>query len=108
MNVQIKSPREMARTSIQWFVTAVVVALALRFVMRLFGAEGGDDGFVSWLYETTDVLLQPIRGVFPNAGAVSSQYVLEFPTLFAIVAYMVVGNVVEGVTDRWSVGGRRK
>ena len=101
MNVQIKSPREMAVSSLQWFVTAVVVALALRFVLRLFGAEGGADGFVSWLYETTDVLLQPVRGVFPNQ-ATSSQYVLEFATLFAMVGYMVVGNVAEGVVERWS------
>jgi uncharacterized protein YggT (Ycf19 family) len=91
----------MARTSVQWFVTAVVVALALRALFRLFGAEGGSDGFVSWLYDTTDVLLQPVRGVFPST-ATSSQYVLEFATLFAMVAYMVVGNVAEGVVERWS------
>lgn len=101
MNVQLKSPREMARTSIEWFVMAVLVALALRFVFRLFGAEGGSDGFVTWLYDTTDVLLQPVRGVYPSAQ-VASKYVLEFVTLFAMVGYMVVGVVAEGVVERWS------
>lgn len=101
MNIQLNSPREMARNSIEYFVMAVLVALALRFVFRLFGAEGGGDGFVSWLYDTTNVLLQPVRGVFPSTEVVS-KYVLEFATLFAMVGYMVVGVVVEGVVERWS------
>lgn len=101
MNVQLKSPREMARTSIEWFVVLALVALALRFVFRLFGAVGGGDGFVAWLYDTTAVLLEPFRSVFP-AAAVSSKYVLEFPTLFAMVAYMALGNVAMGLVERWS------
>lgn len=101
MNVQFNSPREMARQSVEWFVMVVLVALAFRFVFRLFGAEGTGDGFVSWLYDNTQVLLQPVRGVFPSA-AVASKYVLEFQTLFAMVAYMVVGNVTMGVLDRWT------
>ena len=102
MNVQLKSPKEMARTSIEWFVLITLVALALRFVFRLFGAEGSSDGFVTWLYDTTAVLLQPVRGVFTDQAAVHSKYVLEFATLFAMVDYMSVGNVVMGVVERWS------
>lgn len=101
MNVQLKSPKEMARTSVEWFVSLVVIALALRFLFHLFGAEGGTDGFVKWLYETTDVLQQPFREVFGNAS-VTSKYVLEFPTLFAMVAYMCLGNIVMGLVERWS------
>jgi len=101
MNIQVKSPREMARTSVEWFVMLVLVALALRFVLRLFGAEGTGSGFVPWLYDSTAVLLQPFRGIFADT-AVRSKYVLEFETLFAMVAYMVVGNVTMGVVDRWS------
>lgn len=101
MNVQLKSPKEMARTAVEWFVVIVLVALALRFVFRIFGAEGSGNGFVSWLYDNTAVLVQPFRGIFP-AVAVRSKYVLEFTTLFAMVAYMVVGNVTMGVVDRWS------
>lgn len=102
MNIQLKSPREMARTSIEWFVMAALVVLVLRFVFRLFGAESGSDGFASWLYETSDVLLQPFRGVFPVIQTTSSKYVLEFGTLFAMVGYMVAGVVTEGVVERWS------
>ncbi len=101
MNVQLKSPREMARASVEWFVIVVVVALALRFVFRLLGADGSGNGFTSWLYDNTAVLLTPFRGIFPEV-AVRSKYVVEFTTLFATVAYMVVGNVTMGVVDRWS------
>ncbi len=101
MNVQLKSPKEMVGTSIEWFVMAVLVALALRFVFRLFGAEGGGDGFINWLYGTTDVLLQPVRGVFPM-GSTATKYVVDFVALFAMLAYMVVGVVTEGVVNRWS------
>jgi len=101
MNVQIKSPREMAKQSVEWFVMLVVLALALRFVLRLFGAEGTGSGFVPWLYDNTAVLLQPVRGIFAET-AVRSKYVLEFQTLFSMVGYMVVGNVVMGLVDRWS------
>lgn len=101
MSAQLKSPKEMAAASVQWFVSLVLIALAVRFVFRLFGAEAGSDGFVSWLYETTGVLLEPVRGVFP-ATEVGSRYVLEFVTLFAGVAYMVVGVVAMGVVERWA------
>lgn len=101
MNVQLKSPKEMTRTSIEWFVAAVVLALAVRFVFRIFGAEGAGDGFTNWLYQTTGVLLQPVRGVYPHAS-VNSKHALEFVTLFAMVGYMAVGTLATGFVDRWS------
>ncbi|HSX24040.1 MAG TPA: hypothetical protein VLE74_03000 [Candidatus Saccharimonadales bacterium] len=102
MNVQLKSPKEMAKNSIEWFVILALVALGLRFIFRIFGAEGVGSGFVTWLYDTTNVLLQPVRGVFPQQAAVHSKYVLESATLFAMVAYMAVGNVAMGLVERWS------
>ena len=101
MNVQLKSPREMAITAIEWFVVLALLALALRFVFRIFGAEGTGDGFVGWLYDTTNVLLQPVRGVFPDT-AVRSNHAFEFATLFAMVSYMGVGNVAMGLVEKWS------
>lgn len=100
MNIQFNSPKEMARTGVEWFVLLVLVALALRFVLRLFGADGAGSGFVPWLYDSTAALLQPFRGIFSDV-AMRSKYVLEFQTLFAMVAYMVVGNVAEGLVDKW-------
>ncbi len=63
----------------------VSVFLMLRLVLKLFGAND-NVGFVSWVYEMTAVLLQPFRGVFPTT-TYENQYVLEFSTLFALLAY---------------------
>lgn len=101
MHINLTSPKDMAKASVEWFVAAVVVALALRFLFRLFGAEGASDGFVNWLYQTTGVLLQPVRGVYPHPD-VTSKHALEFVTLFAMVAYMAVGNVAMGLVEKHS------
>ncbi len=68
------------------FLFAVVGAfLLLRFVLKLFGANA-NTGFVNWTYEMTAELLQPFRGIFP-ATTFEHQYVIEFSTLFALLAY---------------------
>lgn len=74
-------------------------ALALRVVFKLFGAEAGGTGFVKWLYDTTDVLVSPLRNVF-SVGA-DSQYALDFTALFAMLGYMVVGLLVIHWANSW-------
>ncbi len=63
----------------------VSIFLMLRLVLKLFGANESV-GFVSWVYEMTAVLLEPFRGIFPTT-TYENQYVLEFSTLFALLAY---------------------
>lgn len=71
------------------FFTAVVESfLGLRFLLKLFGAND-TNGFVSWVYEMSDVLLEPFRGIFP-AKVFENQYVLEFSTLFAMMMYAII------------------
>lgn len=71
------------------FFTAVVEGfLGLRFLLKLFGANG-DNGFVNWVFEMSGALLEPFRGVFP-AKVFENQYVLEFSTLFAMLMYAIV------------------
>jgi hypothetical protein len=105
LQTNFKTPRDMAQSSIELFVLLVLLTLGLRFLFRLFGAEAGADGFVNWLYATSSVLLQPIRGVFPS-GDVANRYAVEFVTLFAAVGYMVAGVVAGGVVDRWAAKRR--
>lgn len=70
------------------FVFSVVgLFLLLRFVLKLFGANA-DAGFVNWVYEMTAVLLEPFRGIFPTT-TFENQFVLEFSTLFALLAYAI-------------------
>lgn len=72
-------------------VGVVVALLALRLVLRALGANPGAE-FVAWLYGVTDQLLAPFAGMFP-ALAVGG-YVIELSTIFALIAYAVIGWVV--------------
>ena len=94
------NPRDLTLRAAHIFVTVVSTALGLRFVLKLFGANASN-GFVDWVYEMSDVLLSPFRGIFP-AHVFENQYVLEFSTLFAIVIYMLFGLLVMMLVD-WLV-----
>ncbi len=66
--------------------------LGLRFVLKLFGANASND-FVEWIYRTSGDVLAPFRGIFPQQN-VEGGYVLEFSTLFAMLAYTLVALIV--------------
>ena len=70
-------------------IGAIETLLALRIVLRVLGANP-DTNFVAWLYATTDQLLIPFWNIFPSP-ALFGRYVVEFPTLFAMLAYAFFG-----------------
>ncbi|NCO10893.1 YggT family protein [Candidatus Saccharibacteria bacterium] len=74
--------------------------LGFRFILKLFGADSSN-GFVSWVYEMSGVLLDPFAGIFP-ARVFENTYVLEFSTLFAMLIYAVaailIGELISGVS----------
>jgi hypothetical protein len=71
--------------------------LALRFILKLFGANGAN-GFVNWVYEMSGVLLEPFRGVFPTT-VFKNNFVFEFSTLFAMVIYAIVAILIFALLD---------
>jgi hypothetical protein len=87
--------RELAINLLNLFVGTVEVILGLRFLLKLFGANGGN-GFVSWVYEMSGVLLDPFRGIFP-VKVFENRYVVEFSTLFAMLMYAIIGLVLAWV-----------
>lgn len=94
-------PHVVAQQLIHVFTGAVLTVLGIRFVFKLLGANQLND-FVDWIYDTSAVLLQPFRGIFP-VEVIDRTYILEFSTLFAMVIYAVVGYLlfalVEAVTN---------
>jgi hypothetical protein len=71
------------------FFTAIVEGfLALRFLLKLFGANPLA-GFVDWVYAMSGVLLEPFRGIF-GVKVLDNRYVLEFSTLFAMLMYAIL------------------
>ena len=77
------------------FVGIATVILGLRVFFRLFSANGSND-FVSWIYNTSDTLMSPFRGIFPPA-TLENGTVLDVSAIFAIIMYLVFGAVLLGL-----------
>ena len=76
-----------------WYITGVVlVLLAFRFVMKLFGANPSS-GFVDFIYGVTGILTVPFDNIFGvskvTAGEVRS--VFEPSILVAAAVYALIG-----------------
>jgi len=69
----------------------VEIFLVFRFTLKLFGANPAP--FVRWMYETSEPLLYPFKGMF-SSPVLEGGVVIEFSTLFAIIAYALVAWVI--------------
>lgn len=85
-------PQEVTTKLNHVFVSLVEAVLGLRVIFELLNADV-TNGVVRWVYSMSEPLLAPFRGIYPPAEY-SNTYVLDFPVLFAMVAYAVVGYVV--------------
>lgn len=88
----MKSPTRFLAKLVEYFIFLVEGFLLLRFTLKLFGAST-EAGFVRWIYEMTDPLLAPFRGIFPSPVTEFGS-VLEFSTLFAVVIYALLGWII--------------
>jgi hypothetical protein len=77
---------------VNFFLGLVEALLALRVILRLFGANP-NASFVHWIYSTTASLMVPFRGIFPVA-VLSGGYVLDIPAIFAMIIYAVIGYLI--------------
>lgn len=79
----------LATNLVNIFIGAVETILGLRFLLRLFSANTSN-GFVSWVYEMSNSLLEPFRGIFPTR-IFENSIVIDFTTLFAMLIYALIG-----------------
>lgn len=77
-------------------IDVVVTFLGLRFLLKFFGASATAP-FVQWIYNTTNSLLWPFRGIFPTE--IEGGFIIEFSTLFAIIAYILVGYLITEILE---------
>lgn len=84
--------RYLAVNLVNLFTIVVEGFLALRFLLKLFGANSST-AFVSWVYAMSSVLLDPFRGIFPPV-VVQNRFVLDFTTLFAMLVYAILALVL--------------
>ena len=73
---------------INFFLWLAEILLAIRVILRFFAANP-DNGFVQWVYNSTNILMQPFRGIFP-AATIGNNHVIDFSALFAMVVYGLV------------------
>jgi len=76
---------------------AAVGMLVLRLILKLLGASP-DAAFAIWTYAITRPLLAPFLGMFPSP-LIEGRFVVEFTTLFAIVAYLVLQYLIIELLD---------
>jgi uncharacterized protein YggT (Ycf19 family) len=73
---------------INFFLAIAEIFLGVRVLLRFFAANP-DNGFVQWVYNSSDVLMQPFRGVFPTE-VIGHNHVVDFSALFAMVVYGLI------------------
>jgi uncharacterized protein YggT (Ycf19 family) len=73
---------------IWWVVGLIDTLIAIRFILKLFGASTGS-AFVQFMYTITDGLVAPFHGIFNTAA--SGRSVLEPESLVAMAIYTLLG-----------------
>ena len=86
------APPQFIASLVNFITTLVEGLLCVRIILKLFGASTGAP-FVSWVYETTQPLLNPFSNMFPSPQ-ISGGFVLEFSSIFALMVYAFIGYVI--------------
>lgn len=79
-----------------WYVVVIVdILLLLRGLFHLFGARVV--GFASFIYNVTDFLVAPFRGIFKNPEIEGSYF--DTASLVAIIVYILLGWIIVRLID---------
>jgi hypothetical protein len=75
----------------EFFLFWTEVFLAVRVVLHFFAVNPAN-GFAAWIFNSTNALLTPFRGVF-TPTVVGHPHFVDLQTLFVMAAYAVVASV---------------
>lgn len=80
-----------AERIVYYILGIIEVLLGFRLVFKLLGANP-DSGFVSFIYEKSQVLLAPFTAIFraETAPGIETTAVLEPSTIIAMVVYTLI------------------
>ncbi len=101
ISTQAATDTKTTATNVIWYIVGLIeVLLAIRFALKLFGANPSS-GFVDLIYSVTNILTAPFDSIFgvvrAQAGDVSS--VFEPSILVAAAVYALVGwGIVKLIT----------
>jgi YGGT family len=74
------------------FLLASEFFLAVRFVLHFFAVNPAN-GFAAWVFNSTNSLMTPFRGVFTGGVAGHPHYV-DLQTLFVMAAYAIAAGLL--------------
>ena len=97
--------RPQVTTFTHQFVVLVELLLTLRVILKFFFTTA-HGGFVHWAFSTTNVLLEPFRGAFPNPNMTPTNWHIDWVALFAMAVYAAFGSLLVGLAA-WNWGKRR-
>jgi hypothetical protein len=73
---------------LQWFMAVLEVTLAIRFLLKLIGADPFNL-FAGFLYALTDIILFPFSKIVPSPSIHTNQ-AFEWSTLIAMAIYWLI------------------
>ena len=89
-------PKTTAQNLVWYLLSVIVALLALRFILKIFGANTGSS-FVHFIYNVTGVLTAPFDNIFgvtqASAGQTHSVFepsILVAAAIYALVAWGIV------------------
>jgi hypothetical protein len=74
---------------LRWFIAVLEVTLALRFLLKLIGADP-TNLFAGFLFALTDIILFPFSTIVHNPASSHSFQVFEWSTLIAMGIYYLI------------------
>lgn len=94
VNTEVEPDHKTTASNIVWYIVGFIgILLAIRFMLKLFGANPAS-GFVDFIYVVTGVLTAPFDNIFsvasPETGDVVRS-VFEPSILVALVVYVLLG-----------------
>lgn len=95
--------KRIAYYTIQWISRVISGLLAARLVLRFFSANSAAPA-VSWLYNLTSWLLQPVDYIFPNI--VFGPGVFDVVALIGLVFYAIIFAIVLRIFEALLHGAR--
>ncbi len=101
-----KRNRQVLGHTVSLFVYLTELLLLLRVILKFFFTSAGG-GFVHWAFTTTDTLLVPFRGVFPNPTHTPGNWYIDWVALFAMAVYIAAGYMLVSLAARWTPVGRK-
>jgi len=74
---------------IQWFIAVLEIMLAIRFLLKLIGADPANP-FASFLYALTNIILVPFSNIVQPAVIRAPNQSFEWSTLIAMGIYALI------------------